>query len=201
MSKYQDRLDNLNDSEREVWDSIDRPIRPLIWELNRIGLQTKFCCCGFNYDGEEEPKTHAKQPFVVLRDPGRTADANKTLTPIRAFFNAVQIAFNQGWETTPYGGSGEWHMHFCPSDGSFYAQESRIAGVHDYETSLLRMQRLTEVLQMLPSVAEKFSIVDGNRGYAELTGGEWQVQPKKDSLFDSSVRPYKIRTTDAEKDN
>lgn len=194
MSKYQERLDKLNDANKEVWDSIDRPIRPLIWELNRVGLQTKFCCCGFNYDGEEEPKTHAKQPFIVIHDPMRIVKKYKILSPVQAFFAVSHACKMHGWEITPYGGRREWHMHFVARDGEFYSQTCTLTGVHDYETSLIRMQGLTQEIQKMPSIGEKFSIVDGNSGYAEITGGEWQVKPKKDSLFDSTVRPYKIRT-------
>ena len=62
-------LVNKDLDKREVLEAIDRPIRPLVIEFNRIGLKTKYSCCGFNYDGEEEPKTHTRHAYIFFYVP------------------------------------------------------------------------------------------------------------------------------------
>lgn len=165
---YHDRLKELNNLEgKTIWDSIDRPVRPLIYELNRIGLPTKFCCCGFSYDGEEEPKTHAKMTFVVLHPINPLA--------LSAFFSLARLCGSSGWKLMPYGGNGEWHLSYKHED-NFYNRGDKV-GIHDYETQLINILQMTNVLQNWPSLKEEFEIVDGNSNYAQL-GGEWQVKAK-----------------------
>jgi hypothetical protein len=62
MANYPDiqtRTDilNRNADKRSVLDSIDRPIRSMVIELNRIGMETTFSCCGYTYDNQEERKS------------------------------------------------------------------------------------------------------------------------------------------------
>jgi hypothetical protein len=70
-STAQERLNAINkDADtREVLGCIDRPIRPLIIQMNRIGIFTAFSCCGYSYDGEEEPKSHLDNPNVLFVPP------------------------------------------------------------------------------------------------------------------------------------
>jgi len=171
---YRQRLDNLNEIENKtVLDSIDRPIRPLILELNRIGLPTKFCCCGFPYDGEEEPKTHSIITFVVLKDIG----------PLNAvpFFSLARAAVNTGWILTPYNSNFEWHLRYeHTSYDKFYRRNGNLPGIHDYEEQLIKIHQLTKIIEQWPSASgreKEFIIVDGNSNYEALKG-EWQVKPK-----------------------
>jgi hypothetical protein len=46
MLTYKQRLELLNDTSDTVWNSIDKPMRRLIFEMNRTGLITRFCCFG-----------------------------------------------------------------------------------------------------------------------------------------------------------
>lgn len=71
FNTVQERLDALNkDADtRSVMDCIDRPIRPLILQMNRVGVFTAFSCCGYSYDGEEEPKSHLENPNVIFVPP------------------------------------------------------------------------------------------------------------------------------------
>ena len=166
---YHERLKELNNLEgKTIWDSIDRPMRPLIFELNRVGLATKFCCCGFSYDGEEEPKTHAKMTFVVLCPINPLA--------VNAFFSLAKAAAAFGWMFTPYSQSGEWHLHHKHSD-DFYDRKPDQVGIHDYEIPLIKILQLTNCIKDWPALKDEFVIVDGNTHY-EALGGEWQVKPK-----------------------
>lgn len=190
-SKYEQRQTQLNDPDREVWDSIDRPIQPLVWELNRVGLPTKFSCCGFTYQGEEEPKTHAKKPFVVFFSPQFAPKEIQNFS-LGSFFSLAGMVAQTGWELRPYS-KREWHLMFkSGNDNEFYQEAGELPGIHSYETKLLHIQRLAKALQGFPSVDEKFSIVDGNSSYAELTNNEWQVKPKKPKEFRSAKKPYRI---------
>ena len=167
---YHERLKELNNLEgKTIWDSIDRPIRPLIYELNRVGLSTKFCCCGFSYDGEEEPKTHAKLTFVVLNPLAPPVAA------ISAFFALAKVSVINGWKLMPYSGNGEWHLSFKHTD-DFYNRGNDV-GIHDYEVQLINILQMTNVIKEWPTFKEEFEIIDGNSKYSVL-GGEWQVKAK-----------------------
>lgn len=187
---FNERLLQLNDSDRDIWTSIDRPIRPLIWELNRVGLSTKWCCCGFNYRDEEEPKTHAKNPFVVLKPIVGPKGPTRS-KGIAAFFALAKVSTMCGWMLRPYHQNGEWHMMFKRPEESFYQEsEDGLDGVHNYESSLIAIQSLVKHVRLWPASDEKFVIFDGNTGYNEITNGEWQVDPKKEVTFDATINPY-----------
>jgi hypothetical protein len=171
---YAERLRELNAIQegKTIWDSIDRPIRPLIYELNKAGLKTIFSCCGFSYENEEEPKTHARYPFVVY-----------TLTPhpiaIRNFFRLATYASNTGWTLNPYHGL-EWHLSFRGGNSELFYRVGDEPGIHDYEQGLIAIRRMTGICELnLDEVDEKFTIEDGNsHKMYDALGGEWQVKPK-----------------------
>lgn len=183
---YQERLDKINDTtDKTVLDCIDRPIRPLVIQLNRIGLKTRFSCCGFPYNGEEEPKTHAKAPFVVLEriiDLQQTeVDAMSVRRTCYFFILARHVEYSR-WTLEPYG-NGQWWLGIKDDnlgESKFYRQEEGDEpGVHDYESALIAIQSLTRKLMNIPSFGSSFTIEDGNRHYNKLTGGEWQIEPKE----------------------
>lgn len=198
---YYKRLEELNSEGKSIWDSIDRPIRPLIFELNRIGLRTKFSCCGFPYKGEEEPKSHSKYPFVVL-EPLRASSQDEFMDVVRAFFTLGDIARTNGWILQPYGG-GQWHLSFekvVEIEDKFYRHEDNERGIHDYERSLITIQNIARSLRALPGIGKEFTVVDGNTGYDELFNGEWQIEPKKPVSFQAVPRGQKIDGTLFERD-
>lgn len=164
--------------EKEILDYIDRPIRPLIIELNRVGLKTKFCCCGFPYKGEEVKKTHARQPFIVFHAP-------RTVKALNAFFSLANIVAQSYWTLRPYG-NDEWHLMGQSKESEFYRHDGDEVGLHDYEMALIHIQSLTMVVKKWPTAEEKFAIIDGNTGYDKLTDGEWQIKPVKESIIDVS---------------
>jgi len=147
---YLERLETLNaDTDtRSVLESIDRPIRELVLELNRVGLKTMWSCCGFQYDGEEEPKSHCDHPFVVVLTPTSPEE-------IKTFFEVSLIAFNSGWECHRYS-EAQWRFYVRPEDLVVKHGWDRKDGpaVHDYEIPLLRIVNFVARLEKLPSASE-----------------------------------------------
>jgi hypothetical protein len=181
---YHERLKIINKDiqKREVLDSIDRPIKPLVIELNRIGLKTKFSCCGFSYDGEEEPKTHTKnQSYVQFFYP----DLNNP-TAVKNFFQLSLAVVKWNWSMWPF--SNVWELEFKIRKvgmENFYDQKDGIPqSIHDYEGNVIAIYNLTEELKTFPSVATSVTIEDGNSNYSKLT--EWQIKPKQKSIVNFS---------------
>src|SRR5690348_7142416 len=81
---------NENAAERCVVDSIDRPIRGLVFQINRLGIPTVFSCCGFNYHNEEEIKSHADNAYIQF-----TAPRDHPL--LTNLLNFIDAALSQGW--------------------------------------------------------------------------------------------------------
>lgn len=181
---YQARLDAVNTApnERSVLDCIDRPIRGLVQQMNAHGIRTKFSCCGFNYDGEEEPKSHSNEgPFVVFEGP-KPGD----VAEYAAFHGFAYDAKGCGWNIDMYHTDPRnllWIIRYELPDRSknFYQQTPNMKGIHDYELPLIAIKRLEKLLAFRPGLRE-YVIRDGNQNYDALDG-EWQVKPKKDFVF------------------
>jgi hypothetical protein len=201
---YQARLDavNANPTERSVLDSIDRPIRGLVQQMNAHGIQTVFSCCGFNYDGEEEPKSHSNAgPFVVFVGPKPS-----NMDEYRAFHGFAWDAHNAGWRIDMYSNNPErilWTIRYemLEHQKTFYQQTPDMKGIHDYELPLIAIKRLEKVLASRPGVRD-YVITDGNKNYG-LLDGEWQVKPKQDYIHNHEasvqdpVREPSVRDSDA----
>lgn len=185
MNAYAARLAELNKCDKTVLESIDRPIRPLVIELNRLGLKTRFSCCGFSYANEEEPKSHAIHPFVVFY-------IAPQLWAIKNFFELAKRAFSLGWKLLPYGTNeefGSWHLMYEGNSASkFYGTSEEKPGIHDFEVDLIMIARLTDTLASIPAPDRTLVIEDGNKNlcYKQL-GGEWQVKPKDDYVVSTMV--------------
>lgn len=185
---YQDRLEAINVAaqERNVLDSIDRPIRGLIQQMNARGLSTVFSCCGFNYDGEEEPKSHSTDgPFVVFFGP-----ESGNQEEYAAFHGFAFDAHQYGWQLDVYGsmnGRALWTIRYrmLESQKAFYQQSPEMKGIHDYELPLMAIKRLEKTLACRPG-AKNYTIVDGNNFYDALDG-EWQIKPKKNYVYEADV--------------
>lgn len=183
-SAYQTRLASLNGGHDDgtVLDSIDRPIRGLILAMNARGIHTKFSCCGFYYDREEEPKTHSNDgAFVVFYGP-------KTAYEYEAFHVFAAHAFQCGWVLSPYfcgPNHTEWITRYQMSKAAtdFYERREGMPAIHDYELPLIAIKKLEHYIKSLPEL-KTFTIVDGNKGYAEILDDEWQISPKRDYVFE-----------------
>jgi len=179
LNKHQDTLDKLNNkSKRTVLDCIDRPIRKLVLEIHRIGLKTKFSCCGFPYNNEEEPKTHAKRPFIVIHPIFRGVPKEAALGVAVNFQKFASIAVINNWVIRCYNSIGEWHLIYGHNNaGDFYHPKDEDIGIHNYEQSLIAIQGLTKAIKDIPTMVSNYLIIDGNTDYDKMTNGEWQVQP------------------------
>src|SRR5574337_1162308 len=103
-NKYLERLKQLNNKPEgwTVWDSIDRPIRELVYHMNSIGLKTIFSCCGFPYPGEEEPKSHAQDAYVLFY----VYDLSWTVEKLSVFGELVK---KYNWYLG-YQGGNQWNI-------------------------------------------------------------------------------------------
>lgn len=177
MQQYesiQKRIDILNSGaiEKSVLDSIDRPIRPLVIELNRIGLVTTFSCCGFTYDGQEEPKSHDNKPYVLFYVPS-------DIRVIRSFFHLASIVPNLSWGLNIASNGYEWCLFsFIPEQWT--NQDNLKEPIHSYELRVVHIIKLVKALKEFPSFSEKFVVTDGNSQRRSLYGNEWMIAPKKE---------------------
>lgn len=171
QKNFQKRIKKLNITKgKTIWDCIDRPIRPLVFELARIGMVPKFSCCGHSYLEEEEPKSHISNgPYVhfYLTDKGKPN-----------FEFLMQHVRNIGWGIHPF--CNLFNLH-CPRDSYkdlYFKNDGLNESIHGYEIDVLRIQNITEFIQNnIPTVNEEVTIIDGNSLYSEVK--EWQIKPKK----------------------
>ena len=186
LTAFQSRIKKLNEDHenRSIWDSIDRPIRPLVYELNRIGLMTKFSCCGFTYEDQEEPKTHSKnKAYVHIYSPpvgwpkGVEQDGNLRDQAFRNFFRMAEIAKTCGWHIYYFMGN-IWDLSTKDHMKEFYEGKDGIEeSIHQYEVFVVKIHHLAVHLKRLPTVFDPVPIVDGNSRYENIE--EWMVKPKK----------------------
>ena len=172
-SSIQERTNLLNKDadKKSIMDSIDRPIRPLIIELNRMGLVTTFSCCGYTYDGQEEPKTHEQKAYVLFRVP---LD-NKA---VDNFFRLSSIVSNFCWGLNVCSNGTEWCiMNHVPE--IWKKSDNLPETIHDYEMRLIGITKLTKALKNCPSISEEYTIRDGNETRRDSYGEEWMIVPKK----------------------
>jgi len=167
---------NHNAHAKSVWESIDRPIRPLIYELHRVGLRTRFSCCGYHYEGEasDEPKSHTQFPFFFLEEPD-LSDPRR----VGAFFEVSKAAYGLGWRVM-MANSVEWGfqaVNVGVMDNEWSRHDGLPESIHHYESRLWTIRRLTDALRKMPTVDEEIEVVDGNV-YREEADGEWMVKPK-----------------------
>jgi len=174
---FQERIKkvNANRDTRTVWECIDRPIRPLIFEMARIGLIPKFSCCGYTYEDEEEPKTHhGSQAYVFFYAPEER---------IKIFNDFMMVAQREKWNARFYNGF-TWHIWANnPVPDTLYDKEDGInEAIHQYEGYGLMIERLTVVLQhYFPTANDPVTIIDGNSMYKALN--TWMVKPKKNFVI------------------
>lgn len=168
---------NENADERSVIDSIDRPIRPLVIEMMRVGFQTCFSCCGFTYEDEEEPKSHHEFTYVVFKGPHL-----EDFGEVQRFFALADLARKGGWQislmtqnSTPE--AQEWHIGFSPAHIPWQKNYDG-KSLHEYEARVYAIQIMVNALKQWPSVKNSVEIVDGNVERANFAT-DWQVHPKK----------------------
>jgi len=181
---FAERIRKLNEnaSDRCVWDSIDRPMRPLVFELARIGMIPKFSCCGFYYADEEEPKTHLSHgPYVHFwRTKGEACKTNFDL--LKEFAIAPMYKLYH-WQNGIF---NLCVLNTVPDD--MYMKEDNISeSIHQHEAYVIGIYLLTMKIQdNIPTLNDPVVICDGNGYYKEIS--EWHVKPKNDFVI--SVSEY-----------
>lgn len=169
---YQARLDAVNKST-SVWDSIDRPMRRLVFELHRIGMLTKFSCFGFPYDGEEEPKSHhggtSYVHFYV------TKEASSSFGELCSICNGVGVSLRNAFVDHP-----SIQLSIYNTVPNLYQKTDGLERtIHEYEASVLIIRHLCYLIQEnISTLRNNIKIVDGNGMYREYD--EWQIKPKPD---------------------
>jgi hypothetical protein len=176
QKNYLDRLEEINKDygKRTVFESIDKPIRNLVYHMNRIGLKTRFSCCGFPYLNEEEPKSHYKGAYVMFYTPNPEQ--------YQIFFDFMNTARMLGW-TTFLLNPNEWSIRKrrdLPED--YYKPDEIEYAIHDYEGIAIAIQSLEFYIKKLPTANKDFSIIDGNKEVKEFSE-YWQIEPKQDKKF------------------
>jgi len=168
---------NENAENRSVLDSIDRPIRPLVLEMNRIGLRTRFCCCGYSYVGEEEPKSHSPNTYVLFEGPDLE---NPEETAI--FFRFANVVKNAGWNLCYETGEpfGEWCVWTNRRGSEWTGKDGLKETVHHYEGRIIAIDHLVGRVKKLPTFKPEFTVVDGNHTRIKYHKDEWIVKPKAD---------------------
>jgi len=206
-TNIQERLVQLNQNadKRSVLESIDRPIRPLIVEMNRIGIVTRFSCCGYSYDREEEPKSHAENPNVLILSPAPSDNINeifkqppglwsdKTLElskqpNVDIFTTFIEVARSQDWLVAVMENKIEWGIVYdkWKAKMTWNKCDNLLEAIHDYEGKLDAIAALTETLAKLPTYKDRVTLVDGNISRKNYFGREWLVEPKQPVMLDFS---------------
>lgn len=188
MSSFSDKISKLNkDADgRSVIESIDLPIRDLVIEFNRIGIRTVFSCCGFTYDGEEEPKAHHRDTYVAFLGPNMS-----DFREVSLFFKVVSLARSKGWwvgllSMNDDPSKQEWIVSFTPQN-LLWAMDDDGKSIHNYETRLIAIRELTLLVKGIETAPWIDEIVDGNR-YRAQTFKNWQVRPKKSVSISELVK-------------
>jgi len=166
----------------------------LVLEFNRIGLKTKYSCCGFNYDGEEEPKTHTRHAYIFFYQPQSEIAASNLKS-------VIDHAEKWGWKFMQHCLNNsnnliEFNMfsELLPGHKELYIKNDQIpTAIHDYEIHVIRIQEMIYFCQQLPTDLtlnrnDEVEIEDGNKVQVERYP-EWQIKPKKSSKF--CLRDYK----------
>jgi hypothetical protein len=164
--KYLERLSALNSEKDSVWNSIDKPMRRLIFEMNRIGLITKFCCFGLPYGEDDEPKTHAIDDCYI-----HFYFTELGLQNFKTIMYAYGKSFDQLFKFFKFG--DVYNLKLLDTMTDHY--EHGIDSIHKYEQYSLTISVLTYNLQTLPG-KDIVTIVDGNSLYSNVEF--WQIDPK-----------------------
>jgi hypothetical protein len=168
----EDRNKKLNKDadKRSVLDSIDRPIRPLVMELNRIGLRTSFSCCGYSYVGEEEPKSHSKWTQVAFY--------NTNPEVYKLLEDAIK---NTLWSihANESSSDNELFLVFRYEPICWNKCDNLSEAIHDYELKLHAIAMLTIALRKIPTASDQSVLRDGNETRKRFYGEEWMIEPKQ----------------------
>lgn len=167
--------DLISPVEANVWNQIDKPMRPLIYELHRIGLPTAFSCCGYPYDGELNPHLDDEtinryyKSYHHIGDCYFTIDSitiitNNIIIPNKqaeTFLMVCEIAVDTGW-TISLDPEGITHWDFRCNVGSLKNIAKKRLKKHltdIYTESIIHLTK--KIKELIPSSSNEVIIDDG----------------------------------------
>lgn len=174
---FDERIKKVNSTNgRTVWECIDRPMRPLIFEMSRIGMIPKFSCCGYTYIDEEEPKTHhGSKAYVFFFAPEKYYDQ---------FIRLISLVNKSPEWSYRYFRGGVWEIYANNSvpDNMYKKEDGIEESIHQYEAYAIAIDCLTVMIQdnFITSV-DPVTIYDGNSFYTGCPN--WMVKPKKNFVI------------------
>tara|TARA_Y100000310_G_scaffold307018_1_gene348729 strand:- start:26226 stop:26861 length:636 start_codon:yes stop_codon:yes gene_type:complete len=198
--KYLERLTELNTDadSKTVLDSIDRPMRELILEIHRIGGSTTFCCCGFPYETEEEPKSHhANLTYVFIRNKATNEQGKNNIVEFINTLTDEKKGKNR-WKMVLYKEVGQkpnsiFHLYYNSDTFDIYEHGEDELAIHDYEIRMMMIKQAVDVAKKLPTVNETVTIRDGNHAYFENGYSEWQIEPRQDFVANIEEVTHEIK--------
>jgi hypothetical protein len=160
-----------------VRDHIDAPILKTVAGLSLLGFKTHFSCCGFDYKGQSENKSHMMgQPYVFL-DYQQLTDVDIESNRLKCYLS--DIAINSGWQFKSV--MGCYINLYSVDDRPDCHPWKKVSSVHFYEAPLMAIQRLNHCLKYFEPLMKQDSvvIVDGNR-FQKSKSSYWQYEPAAD---------------------
>jgi hypothetical protein len=159
-----------------VRDHIDAPILKTVAGLSLLGFKTHYSCCGFDYKGQSENKSHMTgKPYVFLDYPqlmAQDTEANK----LKCYLSDISIF--TGWS---FKDVNRVYVDFFHEDGRPNGHPwKNTSSVHFYEDPVIAIARLNNFLGVFVNIMkDETTIKDGNSFLKEKIS-YWQYEPAAD---------------------
>lgn len=160
-------MQKLKEYSTKLYDHIDAPIRKAVAGMNLLGFKTHFSCCGFDYEGQPDFKSHLK-PYIFL-------DYNQIMeTPVLKM-KLYDLGILAGWG---YDNAGSQYIDFYAKISTHVDDPwGKAKSVHFYEKSAIAIARLNETIKRFDKYfLDQVIIEDGNKKSKENVP-YWQYQP------------------------
>lgn len=170
---------------KRLEDEIDRPLKRCIALLNLLGLKTRWCCCGFDYKGQPDHKSHTYNNLQIFIEDNSVA---------KDFFIHFLDTMHQndGWSALLYRQAGQktcWALCTpfgcsnlgCPPDWNKSTSE------HYHEVPNIKIKALEDFLSELGDhMYDEVVLEDSNAAMTQIYR-DWNVAPGE---------PWVIKKTD-----
>lgn len=170
-------MSNLTEDDLEY--HVDRPMRPIVSMFNLLGIRTMWCCCGFDYDGQPEFKSHVYGDTHVYL----------TYCNGKALDFLVQTSLNAGWKLTVANVSctTAWRLH---APFKFGGDWKRKDSVHHHESANVSIKNLErQLIKSERFFKDEVTLVDENH-VMEKHFDEWQYKGRNPwTITKESLQP------------
>lgn len=149
---------------------IDEPIRNVIAMLNLLDIPTKFCCCGFDYEGQPEFKDHVYGYTHVYVDYSVNPEYVQKL---------VKISQESDWVLTyrNVASSMSWCLSYDNRRNGFWDKKD---SVHFHEKCVVGIFAIEECLMKFKHLFKDRTVLeDTNHHMIQSYGDKWQYRGKK----------------------